>query len=224
MAFDHIDTWVFDLDNTLYNADTHSFVEMGRRMTGFVARCLNLPEEEAARVRRDYYQRYGTTLRGLMTEHAVPPEEFLRHVHDFDLSPIAACAVTRDTLDRLPGRKIVFTNAPRDFAQRMLSHLGISRAIEGVFAVEDADYWPKPDMRAFDRFVANHGVTAASACMVEDMAVNLVPAHQLGMTTVWLHGDGEKTSHGHVHHVAQRLPDFFAHPYFIQPAPRKALP
>ncbi len=214
MAFDHIDTWVFDLDNTLYNADTHSFPQMGQRMTAFVAEMLKLPLDQADVIRRGYFHKYGTTLRGLMTEHGIAPDEFLHFVHDFDLSPIASCAITQDTVKALPGRKIVFTNAPRAFAARMLDHLGLSPAIDGIFAVEDADYWPKPLDATYDLFLKRHDVTATRACMVEDMDVNLVPAHARGMTTVWLHGDTAAIDHAHVHHRATRLPEFFAHDYF----------
>lgn len=214
MAFDHIDTWVFDLDNTLYNAEPHSFPQMGQRMTAFVAELLKLPVHEADVIRRDYFHKYGTTLRGLMSEHGIAPADFLSYVHDFDLTPIAHCAITQSTLRTLPGRKIVFTNAPQGFAHRMLDHLGLSGAIDAVFAVEDADYWPKPMDATYDLFLRRHGVTAARACMVEDMQINLVPAHARGMTTVWLHGDGSADAHAHVHHSAARLPDFFARDYF----------
>lgn len=214
MAFDHIDTWVFDLDNTLYNADTHSFPQMGQRMTAFVAELLKLPVDQADVIRRGYFQKYGTTLRGLMTEHGIPPGEFLSYVHDFDLSPIAACGLTQDTVRALPGRKIVFTNAPQDFARRMLDHLGLSTSIDAIFAVEDADYLPKPMDATYDLFLKHHNVIGARACMVEDMEINLVPAHARGMTTVWLHGDNTAADHAHVHHRANRLPDFFSHNYF----------
>ncbi len=215
MAFDHIDTWVFDLDNTLYNAEPHSFPQMGQRMTAFVADFLKLPVAEADVVRRNYFHTYGTTLRGLMSEHGIAPHEFLSYVHDFDLSPIADCAITQQTLQTLPGRKIVFTNAPRDFARRMVDHLGIAGSIEDIFAVEDADYWPKPMDATYDLFLTKHSVAPERACMVEDMHVNLVPAHARGMTTVWLHGDGELQDHAHVHHRASRLPDFFTtHAFF----------
>lgn len=214
MAFDHIDTWVFDLDNTLYNADTHSFPEMGKRMTGFVAEVLKLPLPEAEVVRKAYFKKYGTTLRGLMEEHGVPPTEFLHYVHDFDLDPIAPCDITRETLALMPGRKIVFTNAPLHFAERMLAHLGIDGHFTGVYAVEEAEYWPKPMDRTYDAFFKRHAIVGKTACMLEDMEVNLAPAHARGMTTVWLHGDNEPVDHPYVHHRAQRLPHFFEHPYF----------
>lgn len=214
MAFDHIDTWVFDLDNTLYNADRHIFPQMAGRMDAYVARLLDLPPDRAKTVRHDFYQRYGTTLRGLMTEHGVTPDDFLSYVHDFDIAPVPPCDITAQWLRNLHGRKIVFTNAPRDFARRMVDHLQIAPYIEGIFAIEDADHWPKPRPETYDHFLRRHNVAPARAAMLEDMAVNLVPAHDLGMTTVWLHGDGTADDHAHVHHRAARLPDFTVHPYF----------
>lgn len=223
MAFDHIDTWVFDLDNTLYNADAHVFPRMGQLMDDYVARALALPMDRARVVRRDFFLRYGTTLRGLMTEHGVEPDGFLREVHDFDLSAVPVCDITADALARLPGRRVVFTNAPRHFARRMLDHLQLAPHIDAIFAVEDADYWPKPRPETYDRFLQVHGIDPARAAMVEDMEVNLAPAHARGMTTIWLHGENEPAEHAHVHHRATRLPDFFgAHPFFSPH--KKAMP
>lgn len=217
MAFDHIDTWVFDLDNTLYNADTYSFPQMEQRMTAFVADRFKLPLDEASVLRRTYFQRYGTTLRGLMSEHGIAPQDFLSFAHDFDLTPIAHCAITQNTVKALPGRKIVFTNAPSRFATRMLDHLGLTTSIDAVFAVEDADYWPKPMDATYDLFLKRHAVVGSRACMLEDMEINLVPAHARGMTTVWLHGDNDIVDHAHVQHRASRLPEFFSHSYFTTP-------
>lgn len=225
MAFNHIDTWVFDLDNTLYDAMPHAFPQMGQRMTAFVADLLGIPADEADILRRSYFHTYGTTLRGLMSEHGIAPEAFLSYAHDFDLAPIAPCTLTRATLHALPGRKLVFTNSPRHFADRMLSHLGLESAFDAVFAVEDAGYLPKPAEAVYDLFLERHGIAPARACMVEDMQVNLVPAHARGMTTVWLHGDGEDgttADHPHVHHRCARLPDFFSRDYFTSLA--KAAP
>jgi len=203
--FSHIDTWVFDLDNTLYDAEAHVFVECGRRMTDFVARHLGLEHEQAAKIRKDYYLKYGTTLRGLMTEHGVPPDDFLEEVHSIDISPVEVCTLTRDNLSRLPGRKFVFTNAPRGFAERMTEHLCIRNHFDAIFAIEDADYWPKPHMPTYEIFLKKFGIDPTAACMFEDMQVNLKPAHDLGMTTVWFHGSDTPPDHPHVHHQSEKL-------------------
>ncbi len=210
--FRHVDTWVFDLDNTLYDAEKHIFVEMGARMTGFVAQHLGIERAEADKVRKSFYLKYGTTLRGLMTEHGVEPGHFLQQVHDgIDLSPVAPCVITQEYLSHLPGRKIVFTNAPAFFAKSMTKHLGIDHHFEDIFAIEDAGYWPKPDPKTYNVFLEKHRVNPKTACMFEDMEVNLKPAHDLGMTTVWFHGEKSAADHAHVHHKSQKLPNWLQH-------------
>lgn len=209
--FSHIDTWVFDLDNTLYDAETHVFVEISARMSRFVARYLGIPESEANQIRKDFFLKYGTTLRGLMTEHGLQPDAFLKEVHDIDLSRVPSCAITREYLSHLPGRKIIFTNAPRYFAETMIAHLGISGHFEGIFAIEDAEYWPKPSLDTYHSFLKKHRVAAKAACMFEDMEINLKPAYDLGMTTVWFHGLNEVPHHPHVHHKAKKLSDWLQH-------------
>jgi putative hydrolase of the HAD superfamily len=207
----HVDAWVFDLDNTLYDAETHIFVEVGRRMTDFVACHLNLPRDEADLKRKHFFHTYGTTLRGLMTEHNVAPEYFLQHVHDVDIKVVPPCAITQEYLAHLPGKKYVFTNAPRNFAVDMVSHLGIAHHFDGLFAIEDADYWPKPKVDSYHAFLKKYDVNAKNACMFEDMEVNLRTAHDLGMKTVWFHGKDlkpEDLNHPHTHHKAEKLSDW----------------
>jgi len=207
--FSHIDTWVFDLDNTLYDADAYIFVEMGKRMNGFVARTLDIPLDHADTVRRDFYRKYGTTLRGLMTEHGVHPDDFLNDVHDLDITRVPPCAVTRDHIAALPGRRVVFTNAPRGFARDMTAQLGIDHLFDGIFGIEDGNYWPKPHEETYHAFLKEHDVDPARACMFEDTAKNLRPARTLGMTTVWLHGEQEPGEDvPHIQHKAERLPDW----------------
>lgn len=208
--FSHIDTWVFDLDNTLYDAESHIFVEMGKRMSSFVAEQLKLPMDEAQKLRRAYYEKYGTTLRGLMTEHGIHPDAFLEYTHDLDLAPVVPCAVTQSDLARLPGRRFIFTNASRSFADRMTAHLGIRHHFDAIFAIEDADYWPKPHVDTYHGFFRAHGVNPRTACMFEDMEINLRPAHELGMTTVWLHRGNEPVAHPHVHHNTPTLTDWLS--------------
>ena len=206
--FSHIDSWVFDLDNTLYDAEAHVFVEVGARMTDFVAAHLNIPREEADKKRKHFFRTYGTTLRGMMTEHGIAPEYFLKHVHDIDLSVVPQCEITKSSLKRLPGRRFIFTNAPRHFAEAMTAQLGIRDCFEGIFAIEDADYWPKPHLDTYHVFLKKYGVDPKRACMFEDMEVNLKPAHDLGMTTVWFHGTQPDPNHPHTHHKDIKLSDW----------------
>jgi putative hydrolase of the HAD superfamily len=207
----HIDSWVFDLDNTLYDAESHVFVEVGARMTDFVAQHLNLPREAADAKRRHFFKTYGTTLRGLMSEHNIEPDGFLRHVHDIDITCVAPCALTKELLLQLPGRRFVFTNAPRHFALAMTSQLGLAGCFDGIFAIEDAAYWPKPKLETYHAFLKKHAVDPKRACMFEDMEINLRPAHDLGMATVWFHGSSprpEDMNHPHTHHKAEKLRDW----------------
>lgn len=206
--FKHIDTWVFDLDNTLYDAESHVFPVCGDLMTDYVANLLSLDLAAAKIIRTSYYKKYGTTLRGLMTEHGIEPEEFLVKTHDIDLAPIAPCPITQETLSDLKGRKFVFTNAPRAFAVRMIDHLGIGGHFDDIFAIEDADYWPKPHAPTYDVFLDKFSIDPTTSCMFEDMEVNLKPAHDLGMRTVWLHGSNALEDYTHVHDRAERLPQW----------------
>ena len=207
----HIDSWVFDLDNTLYDAESHVFVEVGARMTDFVAGHLKIPRDEADKIRRHFFRTYGTTLRGMMTEHGIEPDYFLKHVHDIDLTKVPQCDITKEYLAHLPGKRLVFTNAPRGFAEAMTTQLGIRQYFDDIFAIEDAAYWPKPHLDTYHVFLKKHGVEPKRACMFEDMEVNLRPAHDLGMTTVWFHGKNvkpEDLNHPHTHHKAEKLSDW----------------
>ncbi len=208
--FGHIDTWVFDLDNTLYDAETHVFVQISARMTGSIADLLKISPAEADILRDRYWKQYGTSMRGLTVEHNIDPHHFLDHVHDFDISAVSPCAITREYLDHLPGKKIVFTNAPRAFATRMTRHLGIDHHFDHMFTIEDAGFLPKPHLDAYHAVIKSFQFDPARACMFEDMQINLKPAADLGMTTVWLHG-AASADHAHVHHKAAKLADWFQH-------------
>ncbi|MBV6633698.1 MAG: pyrimidine 5'-nucleotidase [Alphaproteobacteria bacterium] len=213
--FDHIDTWVFDLDNTLYSARDGVFVQVHRRMGQFIEDRFGLDRDAAKAMQRDYFHKHGTTLRGLMTEKGINPHDYLDFVHDIDLSVIDMAPSLNEALQELPGRKIIYTNATTPYASRILERLTIDHHFDGIFDIVAADFAPKPDGNAFDQFLRDHKVTAGSACMVEDMAVNLGPAAERGMTTVWLREDHGDAHHHHmpgkgevpayVHHVIDDL-------------------
>jgi putative hydrolase of the HAD superfamily len=188
MDFSRIDTWVFDLDNTLYNANAHVFVVMGQLMRDFVSERLGITPEEAISTRNRLWHKYGSTLRGLMDEYGVPPHEFLDHTHAIDLSPVPKDAVLVERLARLPGRKFIFSNTARSFGARMVEHLGLGPHFDGVFVIEDSGFRPKPDARAFDSFFKKHDVDPSTACMFEDTLPNLEAARGFGMATVWIYG------------------------------------
>ncbi len=204
-----VETWIFDLDNTLYPASCNLFAQVDARMSAFIQDLLSLGPGEARRIQKGYFREHGTTLRGLMDHHQVEPEAFLAYVHDIDFSVVPAAPGLEAALARLAGRKLVFTNATVPYAEQVLARLGIARHIEAIFDIVAADYRPKPEPESYHRLIAEHGIDPRRAVLVEDIARNLAPAAALGMTTVWVPNatdwsrDGAED--GHVHHVVEDL-------------------
>lgn len=184
------ESWIFDLDNTLYPASTGLMAEVSSRMTTFVAELLNVEPESALVEQKRMFREHGTTLRGLMNDHAVDPIAFMEYVHAVDYGLVNESPRLSRVLDTLPGRKIVYTNASVPHAETVLDRLGIADAFSGIFDVTAADYVPKPNPRPYDVLAARHGVDPSRAVMVEDIAHNLKPAAALGMTTLWVRTDG----------------------------------
>ena len=210
-----IETWVFDLDNTLYPASCNLFAQVDHLIGAYIAERFDLDRAEARRRQKAWFHKYGTTLRGLMIEHGVDPVEYMTYVHAIDLSPIRADPVMEAALGRLPGRKLVFTNASVAHAERVMDRLGIGHHFEAIYDVVAADYIPKPDPRPYTKFAALHGVEPTRACMVEDIARNLVPAAALGMTTVWVRGEGrhparDAVTQASIHHTVDDLGPWLA--------------
>ena len=201
--------WIFDLDNTLYPASSRLFDQVDWNMTDFVSNLLDLPRDEARALQKQYFREFGTTMRGLMTRHEVDPAVFLEYVHNIDLAPISADPMLTEALEKLPGRKVIFTNGSTAHAENITRHIGIDHHFEGCFDIIDAGYVPKPAADTYDAFCRRFDIDPAEAVMVEDMAKNLVPAAALGMTTVWLDtGVGwsrETSDDGHVHHRIEDL-------------------
>jgi putative hydrolase of the HAD superfamily len=180
--------WVFDLDNTLHNASPHIFPHINSAMNAYLQKHLGLDEHAAGELRRHYWQRYGATLIGLMRNHATDPQHFLRATHDFpDLrAQLVSEPGLRATLRRLPGRKLVFSNAPAHYAAAVLKALGIDDLFDDVFSIEHTGYRPKPDSFGFLRLFRRNRVRADRCVMVEDTLANLKTAKKLGMATVWV--------------------------------------
>jgi putative hydrolase of the HAD superfamily len=182
-AFARIDTWVFDLDNTLYPSDSDLWPKIDARITLFLAHLLGLDGMSARALQKYYYQRYGTTLRGLMQEHAVSAEEFLEFTHDIDRSSLLPNLALASAITALPGRKLILTNGSRDHALRTAHALGLHAMFEDIFDIAAADFVPKPEAATYERFFDKHAVDPRRAVMFEDLARNLVVPHQRGMTT-----------------------------------------
>lgn len=181
--FKGVEAWIFDLDNTLYPAHVDLFSQINKQIADYIARALNIGEEDAIAQRRDYYQKYGTTLRGLMMEHKIDPDDYLRYVHDIDYSNVLPDPALGRAIEALPGRKYIFTNGDRPHAERTAAALGISDHFEDIFDIVAADLMPKPNRETYDRFLERTGVSPVRAAMFEDLQRNLEVPHHLGMCT-----------------------------------------
>jgi len=201
--FRHVDAWIFDLDNTLYRADSDLFALIDARMSAYVARLLNVTHDEAKKIQKDYYRDYGTTLSGLMRVHGIDPETFLSDVHDIDLTQLAPDPVLNRAIARLPGRRFVFTNGCRNYAQRVLERLNLDNIMDDIWDIRTIRFQPKPDPTAYESTLANSGIAAQRAAMFEDVARNLVPARALGMTTIWINNGSVWSKQGPEHPVAE---------------------
>ncbi|MGB0696114.1 MAG: pyrimidine 5'-nucleotidase [Rhodospirillaceae bacterium] len=183
---DRFETWIFDLDNTLYPPEIDLFAQIDLKMKAFIARTLDMPVDEAFRIQKDYFHRYGTSLRGLMEEHNVEPEAFLEDVHDIDHGVLIPDPRLDALLHRLPGRKLIYTNGSMGHAERVLESLLLSHHFDGIQHIASADYIPKPQEESYQALLKDHGVDPRRAIFFEDMHKNLKPAKEMGMATVWI--------------------------------------
>jgi len=191
-GFDHVETWVFDLDNTLYPHHLNLWQQVDERIRLYIERMLNLSRNDAFRLQKDYYRRYGTTLRGLMLEHGLQPDDFLDFVHEIDHSPLEPNPQLGAAIEKLPGRKLILTNGTRKHADAVMRRLAVHEHFEDVFDIVAAELEPKPSPPTYQRFLVRHGVDAAKAAMLEDLARNLATPHALGMTTVLVIPEGTR--------------------------------
>jgi len=181
--FGHVSTWVFDLDNTLYPSDSGLWPQINQRVTLYLAALTGLDGLSARALQRYYYHRHGTTLRGLVDESAIDPAPFLDFVHDVDRSGLSRDAPLAREIERLPGRRLIFTNGSRDHALRTVAQLGLDGLFEDAFDIVASGLVPKPAAPAYDAFFDRYGVDPASAAMFEDLAKNLQTPKARGMTT-----------------------------------------
>ncbi len=218
-GFSQVETWVFDLDNTLYPHHVDLWSQVDGRIRDYVAEFLKVSTDEAFRLQKDYYRRYGTTMRGLMTEHGMSPDAFLEFVHQIDHSPLQPNPALGAAIEKLPGRKLILTNGTRRHALAVMERLGVHHCFEDVFDIIAADLEPKPFAATYDRFLAAHTVDPARAAMFEDLSRNLEVPHRLGMTTVLVMPEGardvfredwelEGRNAPHIDHVTDDLAGF----------------
>jgi putative hydrolase of the HAD superfamily len=182
--FAHVDTWVFDLDDTLYPRSIGLHLQLKQRVVLFIADHMKIDHAAAEAVHLDYYERYGATLQGLVERHGVAPHAFLDFVHDIDLSALVCNEGLIAVLQALPGRRIVFTNASRSHAAAALDAMGMSDLFDATASIEDSKFVGKPHLSAFSGFFNAHGINPSTSAMFEDRGGNLVMPQGLGMKTV----------------------------------------
>ena len=195
--FAHIRDWIFDLDNCLYPASSGLFSLIDERMGAYIQRLLNLDPVEAKRVQKRHFHTHGTTLAGLMKEHEVDPHDFLEDVHDIPLDRVGCDERLGRLLPRLPGRRFVFTNGDAPYARRVLEAIGVHDHFEDLHDIHASSYRAKPDPHGYALLCERFGIDPAHALLADDMARNLVPAKQLGMTTVWVDNGSERGDDGY---------------------------
>ena len=189
-----IDTWIFDLDNTLYSADSGIFQQVHKLMGKFIVEHLNVNINEAKNIQRKYYKKHGTTLRGLMDNHGIDPDSFLEEVHKLDYSIVNPNLKLAKNLENLNGKKFIFTNANKKHADVILEKLKIADLFEGVFDIKMANYIPKPEIEPYEKLIETYNIIPKTTIMFDDIAKNLVPASKIGFTTVWINVGHENFS------------------------------
>jgi putative hydrolase of the HAD superfamily len=203
-SFSHIDTWLFDLDLTLYRPEHNIMEQVRNRIAAYVEDYFKVSEEESHVIRQKYWRKYGTTLGGLMAEHNVDPTGYLDFVHDVDMSRLQPCARLRAGIEALPGRKLIFTNADAPYAARVLSARGLDGVFEGMFDIHLMDHRPKPEPESYTRMCKAFDIDPTATIFFEDSTHNLEPAKAMGMTTAWINHESDSEA-------GQDCPDFVDH-------------
>jgi len=204
----HVDTWLFDLDNTLYPVESGFMGEIERRMTDYVQRLTGLERDEAYKLQKQYLAQYGLTLGGLIAHHGIDPADFHAIFHDMSLEALAHDPRLLAALERLPGRRLIFTNADNVHAERVLERLGLAHLFDDVFHIGSADYVPKPDPANMARISETHAIDPAVTAFFEDSERNLAPAAAIGMTTVLVGPNAQASTAAFVHFKTDNLAHF----------------
>jgi putative hydrolase of the HAD superfamily len=209
----HIDTWIFDLDLTLYTPEHNIMEQVRDRIALFVENYFEIDSAAAHKIRHAYWKSYGTTLGGLMAEHGVDLHAYLDFVHDVDLALLKPCPRLRAGIEALPGRKLIFTNADAPYAERILAARGLEGVFEGMLDIHQMEHRPKPAKESYERLCTMFDIAPKSALFVEDSVHNLEPAHAMGMTTVWINHSSDSEAGGkdrpaYVHHEISDVVDW----------------
>ena len=177
---------LFDLDGVLYQDLEAVFGQVSKKMTEYISKKLNLDLKKAKELQTNYFHKYNTSLNGLMIHHDIVPEEFLKYVHDIDLSFMKNDLILREELENLKVKKFIFTNGSKEHANNITSHLGINDLFDGLFDIVDAEYSPKPTAKAFDLMIEKFKINPKETLYIEDIAKNLSIGKERGTITAWL--------------------------------------
>ena len=188
MSLSSIKNWIFDLDNTLYPPEENIFSQIDKKMTSFISNSLDISIDEAYEIQKENFVNHGTTLAGFMNDknNKINPDKFLEYVHDIDLSTLRKDNKLREVLLLIPGKKYIFTNGTKHHAENVLKKLNLENIFQSIFGIKEANYLPKPNLKTYNLFLKNNKIDPKTSIMFEDMSRNLVPAKELGMTTVLL--------------------------------------
>ena len=189
-----INTWIFDLDNTLYSADSGIFQQVHRLMGEFISKNLNMDMPEAKKLQSKYYKQHGTTLRGLMDNHGIDPDHFLDEVHRLDYSIVGSNKILNEELHKLQGRKIIYTNANKKHVIDVLDRINLTNFFDEIFDIKMANYIPKPELKPYEQIINLFNIEPKSSAMFDDIAKNLVPAKKVNFTSVWIDAGYENFS------------------------------
>ena len=184
--FRSIKYWIFDLDNTLYSGDTKVFDQVDKKMSKYISGKLNVSIEEAKKIQKNYFYEYNTTLNGMIKNHKIDPDEFLEFVHDIDIDFLQKDPDLAKEIEKLEGKKIIFTNGSRKHAINITKRIGIDQYFDDIFDIVNANFIPKPAMEPYKKLVEKHKIDPKLCVLVEDIARNLKPAYEMGMKTVWI--------------------------------------
>ena len=178
--------WLFDLDNTLYSGQTKVFDQVDKKMSSFISKKLNISVNEAKKIQKEYFHKYSTTLSGMMKHHNIDANEFLEFVHDINLDFLKHDKGLEIEISRIKGKKIIFTNGSKAHAKNVTKKIGIDKLFDGVFDIVESNFIPKPSLEAYKKLIQKYKIEPQYCILIEDIARNLKPAHELGMKTVWI--------------------------------------
>ena len=183
-SFEKKNFWIFDLDNTIYDPKSKIFDQIDLRMKKFISLKLSISEDEAFKIQKRFYKEYGTTLSGLMKHYQIQPNEFLKFVHDVDLSKLKKCSNLFKAINSLPGRKIIYTNGDQDYAKKVLNSLGVESLFEYILDITKSKYIPKPSVEPLITYLNKNNINLKTCVYFENLEKNLENAHKYGITTV----------------------------------------